>query len=67
MPALTFGLPNKQHLVCSSPICTDLATYVAHVGNKEEILACDVHLSALTIGKRLMKLEKLKEPGERAK
>jgi hypothetical protein len=70
MNALLFGLPVKDGLVCANPICTAYADYIIHTGAPEkplEVLACAEHMHGLSAGKRILKLEKLKEPGSRNK
>jgi hypothetical protein len=70
MPALTFGLPVKDGLVCANPTCTAYADYIVHTGSPQkptELFACAEHMHALSAGHRVRKLEKLKEPGSRNK
>lgn len=72
MSVLKFGLPARERLRCENPICDELAQWrialtvkEEGVNAPEEIFACTVHSAQLQIGRPVVRVEKLTEPGER--
>jgi hypothetical protein len=67
MPALTYGMPVNNKLLCSNPVCREYADWVVHTANGE-VLVCAAHLDGVTQQVRAIgRLEKLIVAGERNK
>lgn len=76
---LQYGVPQADWLLCENPICEEKATMIATVkaassstnatgqAATQEICGCATHINQLMQDRVLVKLDQLRQPGERNK